>query len=165
MSAAAKGAEAPTSGTPLTGRKVLMIFVAMFGTIIAVNLTLAFNAVATFPGVETRNSYTASQNFDEKRAAQQALGWTSSFVKDEEAGELQLTLLDADGVPLSDVEIGGVLGRATNVNDDLYPEWRFEDGLWRAPARLAEGNWDLRLLVTGPEGETYRRRLKLRIAR
>ena len=43
--------------------------------IIAVNLTLAFKAVTTFPGLEVKNSYVASQNFDADRAAQQALGW------------------------------------------------------------------------------------------
>lgn len=44
----------------LTGRHVLLMFVAGFGIIIAVNLTLAFSAVRTFPGLEVKNSYVAS---------------------------------------------------------------------------------------------------------
>ena len=57
-----------TSATrKLTGWHVLAIFTAAFGVIIGVNLTLAFNAVATFPGLETGNSYVASQSFDARR--------------------------------------------------------------------------------------------------
>ena len=53
-------------------------FVAAFGVIIGVNLVLALSAVRTFPGLEVKNSYVASQTFDERRAAQEALGWTVS---------------------------------------------------------------------------------------
>ena len=38
----------------LTGRHVLLITVAGFGTIIAVNLIMAFLAVGTFPGLEVK---------------------------------------------------------------------------------------------------------------
>ena len=41
---------------PLTGKHVFAIFATGFGVIIAVNLTLAFNAVATFPGLETKTA-------------------------------------------------------------------------------------------------------------
>ena len=73
-----------TSATrKLTGWHVLAIFTAAFGVIIGVNLTLAFNAVATFPGLETGNSYVASQSFDARRDAQQALGWTVTATADD----------------------------------------------------------------------------------
>ena len=61
-----------------TGKHALMVFVGAFGIIITVNLLMAFKAVSTFPGLETKNSYVASQEFDDKRAAQEALGWTVS---------------------------------------------------------------------------------------
>ena len=38
-------------GRPLTGRTVLAITVGAFAVILAANLTLAFSAVGTFPGV------------------------------------------------------------------------------------------------------------------
>lgn len=60
---------------PLTGRKVLMILVAAFGIIIAVNMTLLYNAIKTFPGLEVKNSYVASQTFDDRAISQRALGW------------------------------------------------------------------------------------------
>ena len=60
---------------PLTGRKVFLMFAAAFSVIIGVNLILAYKAVTTFPGLEVKNSYVASQSFDAERAAQLALGW------------------------------------------------------------------------------------------
>ena len=57
---------------PLTGRKVLAIAVAAFGVVIAANLVLAWQAVGTFPGTETANSYVASQNFNRTLAEAKA---------------------------------------------------------------------------------------------
>ncbi|MEM7643840.1 MAG: FixH family protein [Pseudomonadota bacterium] len=143
----------------MTGRKVLAIFVLMFGTIIAVNLTLAFNAVKTFPGLETKNSYVASQKFEAQRAAQEALGWASTaHVAD---GMLILDLRHADGTPVADAQITSVLGRATNVSDDIVPAFAFDGAVWRAPVDLRPGNWDLRLEAVATDGTLFQKRLKL----
>ncbi len=53
----------------IKGRHVLFGFVGAFGVIIGANLTLAFNAVSTFPGLEVKNSYEASQVFDRNKKA------------------------------------------------------------------------------------------------
>ena len=66
--------------TEIKGWHVALWFSMAFGVIIAVNLTLAFNAVRTFPGLEVKNSYVASQSFDADRAAQNALGWDGAAV-------------------------------------------------------------------------------------
>ncbi len=55
---------------PLTGWHVLAMFVAFFGVIIAVNITMAWKAISTFPGLEVENGYVASQSFDAEMAAQ-----------------------------------------------------------------------------------------------
>ncbi|MCW1949884.1 MAG: FixH family protein, partial [Octadecabacter sp.] len=55
--------------TEIKGWHVLAGFGAAFGIIIAVNLTLAYKAVQTFPGLEVKNSYVAGQVFDENRIA------------------------------------------------------------------------------------------------
>jgi nitrogen fixation protein FixH len=143
----------------LTGLKVLGFFFVMYGIIITVNMTLAVNAVRTFPGLETDNSYVASQKFDDWRAAQEALGWTSVAVV--ENGELILDLRDADGAPVADVAITSVLGRATNVSDDIVPAFRFDGAVWRAPVDLNPGNWDLRLDAVATDGTLFQKRLKL----
>jgi nitrogen fixation protein FixH len=148
----------------LTGWKVLGMFVLGFGIIIAVNLSLAFNAVRTFPGVETKNSYTASQNFDARRAAQQALGWTAEarFVTAAHGPELMLTLTGPDGRPVDDAALSGTLGRATMTAHDILPVFAYADGAWHAPVEVTPGNWDLRLKATAADGTPYQRRLKLR---
>ena len=60
----------------ITGKHVLAITVSAFAVIIGVNVVMAWKAISTFPGLEVKNSYVASQTFDADRAAQQALGWT-----------------------------------------------------------------------------------------
>ncbi len=62
-----------------TGRHMFIIMVLFFGTIIAVNLTMATLANTSWSGLVVKNSYVASQNFNEKVEAarqQDALGWT-----------------------------------------------------------------------------------------
>ena len=44
---------------PLTGRHVFAVFLMAFGTIISVNVFMAYSAIKTFPGVEVENSYIA----------------------------------------------------------------------------------------------------------
>lgn len=59
----------------LTGKHVLAITVSAFALIIGVNVFMAYSAIQTFPGLETDNSYVASQQFDRLKAAQLGLGW------------------------------------------------------------------------------------------
>ncbi|MGO4840209.1 FixH family protein, partial [Rhizobiaceae sp. 2RAB30] len=63
-----------------TGRHMLAIMVAFFGTIIAVNVTMATLAGRSWTGFVVKNSYVASQEFNRKAEqgrAQAALGWES----------------------------------------------------------------------------------------
>jgi len=82
----------------IKGWHVFAGFAGAFGIIIAVNLVLAFSAVNTFPGLETKNSYVASQSFDDRREAQEALGWTVAAT--HKAGLLELKITDAQGQPV-----------------------------------------------------------------
>ncbi|MGL5012584.1 MAG: FixH family protein, partial [Paracoccaceae bacterium] len=79
----------------LTGRHVFAITAAAFGTIIAVNLLLAYKAVSTFPGLEVASSYTAGVGFDARRAAQVALGWDVTPTYDGQT--LRVDFRDASG--------------------------------------------------------------------
>ena len=64
-----------------TGRHAALLFVGSFGIIISVNVALAVNAVRTFPGLEVKNSYVASQEFNDRLHAQTALGWTVDAIR------------------------------------------------------------------------------------
>lgn len=144
----------------LKGRHVLAGFVLGFGIIIGVNVVLAVKAVATFPGLETTNSYVASQSFDADREAQEALGWTTELRIEE--GVLSLSFRDAAG-PVAPEIVSAALGRATHVAADIEPAFTFNGTAFTAPADLAPGNWNLRLVARAEDGTTFRRRFALRV--
>jgi nitrogen fixation protein FixH len=145
----------------ITGRQVLIGTVAAFGVIIAANLTLAVSAVRTFPGLEVKNSYEASQVFDRERTAQLALGWTVAAEIAE--GELRLSITDAEGRPVQPPLLDATLGRATHVKDDMTPDFRFVDGVYVAPAAVAGGNWNLRMKAVAEDGTLFHQRIVLRV--
>lgn len=144
----------------LTGRKVFMITAGFFGVIIAVNLVMATKAITTFPGIEVKNSYIASQTFDAERKAQTALGW--SLAAAHEGGRLQLAFTDtATGLPSEVASLSVLVGRATEASGDQTPEFLREAGVFTAPLALAPGKWLLRVEATAPDGTLFRQRLDL----
>ena len=104
-----------------TGRKFLMLAIAFFGVIIAVNVFMAYNAIATFPGLEVKNSYVASQVFDRERKAQEALGWHVETGYD--SGVLTVAFRDKDGLPVRVEEMGALVARPTQQRDDQTPDF------------------------------------------
>jgi len=141
----------------ITGRKVFFFFAGAFAVIITVNLLLAFSAVRTFPGLEVKNSYVASQNWDDERAAQLALDWTVDAVVRDEL--LTLSITDAAGDPVEVQSLSGVFGRATSVRDDQTPDFEFNGEAYVAPVETADGNWNLRLDAVAPDGTDFRQRI------
>lgn len=145
----------------ITGRHVLAITVSAFTVIIGVNLTLAWQAVSTFPGLEVKNSYVAGQTFDVERAAQQALGWTLDTDYDPVAGALELRFADAAGQPAPVGALSVLVGRATVASQDSRPDFVQTDGTFVAPLRLAPGKWMLRVDAVAEDGTAFRQRIDL----
>ncbi|WP_171210197.1 MULTISPECIES: FixH family protein [unclassified Ruegeria] len=141
------------------GKHALAIFVAAFGVIITVNLVLAYNAVKTFPGLEVKNSYVASQEFNERLQEQQALGWTVGA--ELTGGLLVLRITDQTGAPVEVAELQAVVGRATHVRDDFTPEFSFDGIAYAAPAALGAGNWNIRLVAKDLNGSEFAQRVPL----
>ncbi|MBX3570158.1 MAG: FixH family protein [Rhizobiaceae bacterium] len=84
-----------------TGRHMLVITLAFFGVIIAVNLVMATLARTSWTGLVVENSYVASQQFNEKARqgrAQDALGWSGKLTLDK--GFVRYTLEDSDARPI-----------------------------------------------------------------
>lgn len=148
----------------LTGRHVLAIFVLGFGIIIGVNLYMASLAVSTFPGLEVESSYADSQDFDERRIAQEALGWTASVEVDTEAGRLRLHIVDAAGAPVAPAELEALLTRPTSRQDDQLLALTRTRGAFEAEADLAPGRWRLRLTGLARDGTEYRHNITFEIA-
>ncbi|MGB0410443.1 MAG: FixH family protein [Pikeienuella sp.] len=142
--------------TEITGRHVLGGFVAAFGIIISVNLTLAYNAVQTFPGIEVKNSYVASQGFDENRAAQEALEWdVAATVRGD---RLHLSI-QHKGDAVTPVIESATFGRATSVAADQTPAFARVGGELVAPIEAGPGNWNLRIKARAANGVLFQQRV------
>jgi len=143
----------------IKGRHVLFGFVGAFGVIITANLTLAFNAVSTFPGLEVKNSYEASQVFDRNKEAQLALGWTVRAEVDGD--ELRLSITDAEGRPVNPPELTGIFGKATHVKADVTPDFVYVGGVHVARVPATPGNWNLRMKAIAEDGTLFQQRIPL----
>ncbi|SLN50071.1 FixH [Pseudoruegeria aquimaris] len=144
---------------PLTGRKVFLFVASAFAIIIGVNVFMATQAVRTFPGLEVKNGYIASQTFDAERAAQEALGWETSL--DYAQGQLRLTILGPDGAPVQPRSLSGTVGRSTSMKDDITPIFAWDGASYVFPVDLAPGKWDLRLVATAEDGTRFQQRLPI----
>lgn len=144
---------------PLTGRKVLAITVSAFAVIIGVNVVMAVKAVSTFPGLEVKNSYVASQVFDAERKAQEALGWTLS--ESHQDGMLRLAFRDRDGLPVEVERLSAVVGRTTGLAQDIRPEFTYKNGDYVAPVPLEPGKWMVLLEAFAKDGTRFHQRLDL----
>lgn len=143
----------------LTGRKVLAITLGFFGTIIAVNLAMAWFAVQTFPGLEVRNSYIAGQGFNDRLRGQQALNWTVEA--DLSEGRLSVRILDEHGSAAPVSTLTAILGRPTTEREDTTPDLVFHEGAFVAEVAVDRGNWDLRIRAEAGDGTPFEYRLGL----
>lgn len=144
-----------------TGRHAAMVFVGAFTVIIGVNIVLAVSAVWTFPGLEVKNSYVASQNFDDRRTTQEALGWIVSA--HATGGLVVLSITDATGAPVRVADLDATLGRATHVKDDIEPDFQFDGTAYVAPVELARGNWNIRMVAHAQDGTEFSQRVILHV--
>ncbi len=146
----------------ITGRQVLVFTVGAFGIIIAVNLVMAWKAISTFPGLEAKNTFVASQEFDIRRDAQVALGWTAAI--GHERGRVKLVITDAAGAPVQVAALNVLIGRPTSAQDDVQPEFAFVGGLYEAEVPLAKGQWMVKLEAVAKDGTRFEQRFDLMVA-
>lgn len=147
----------------LTGKHVLAIVVSAFSIIIGVNVFMAYSAINTFPGLETDNSYVASQQFDRQKAAQLGLAWDVSA--DVEGETLKLDIRDAEGEAVEVASIYAIFGRATHVRDDQEPNFsQSSTGTYVADVgALDYGNWNLRVNIQSQDGVAFQQRIPIHI--
>ena len=152
-----------TATTPreFTGRKMLLVMLTFFGVIITVNVFMAYSAVKTFPGLEVDNAYVASQQFNERAAAQRALGWSIEFI--HEGDEVVLKLQDSDGQAVIPAAISATLGRPTFSGEDIALDFRLVGNDYRAEVDLASGPWRLFLDAVAQDGTLYKKRMHLTV--
>lgn len=153
----------------LTGRKVLMIFVAFFGTVASADAFLVTSAFRTWSGLDEPSPYQASQRYNAelRRAAEQdALGWRldATAVRHPVAvATVNVTLADEEGKAVRGQAVQARLERPTDKRQDLSVELNeVGAGTYEARAEpVARGQWDLVVEVVGPNGVAFRRRHRI----
>lgn len=143
----------------LTGKHVFAITASAFAVIIGVNLVLAVKAVSTFPGLEVKNSYVASQGFNDRKAAQEALGWTLTPAYDQ--GRITLAFTDSAGLPVQVENLQVLVGRTTEASNDSFPAFALEGDRYAADLPLAKGKWMVKVTATSPDGTLFEQRSEL----
>lgn len=128
-----------------TGRHMLILLLAFFGVIIAVNLTMAVMATRSWTGLVAKNGYVASIDYAadaEARRAAAARGWTLALTAPD--GYVTLDARNAHGEALG---LATVPARAVREvsRDDAHPFvlGPVAPGRWRAEAALPAGTWSV----------------------
>lgn len=153
----------PASGKPITGKTVLIYALSAFAVIIAANLALAFAAIGSFPGIEVKNGYVASQSFERERAAQVALGWKANAVYSSE--KLRVEVIDRHGSPAPLSAFTLKIGRPTTEALDATPDLVWTGVAHEAAIDLDAGLWRVDVLATGRDGEAFRQQLIIKVKR
>ena len=148
------GPDDARGGRPLTGRKVLAIAAGAFGVVFAVNGTMAFLAIDGFPGLVEKRPYVASQQFDAISKAERALGWR--FATEWAAGELRVSVRDAEGAPVPGLEVSAVVGRPATAQQDVTLTLSETADGYVVPADLLVGRWRIEITARRPsDGAVY----------
>lgn len=148
-----------------TGWHMAGVMALFFGTIIAVNLTLAYYANSSWTGLVVKNSYVESQRFNEvtaEKRRQEALGWTARTAYD--GAVFSIDLADKAGAAIRDAVVTAKIGHPVHENADRTVTLLPEGGArYAAPVELASGIWAANLSVTGPRGEVWTREIRFEV--
>lgn len=133
-----------------TGKHMIGVLFLFFGTIISVNLTLAWFAQTTWSGLIAKNGYVESIDFKAKQQVmdqQKKLGWKSQLKLS--SGHIIFSLKDANGVPLTGFKLNGTVGRPTTEAQDQKLNFReAKKGEYIAEVDLAKGQWQVSIIAT-----------------
>ena len=102
-----------------TGRHMLVIMLAFFGTIVGVNIFMATMATTSWTGLVVKNTYVASQEFNEKLAASRAqakLNWHVGLIYRD--GQLIFDLADDQSQPIKMQSVEIALTRPIGIAQD-----------------------------------------------
>lgn len=130
----------------LTGRHVLLMVVAFFAVIIAVNAYFITAAVQSFRGEDVPRSYRQGLEYNQTiaaRATQDEMGWT---VRINNVGkDIILVFQDSSGRAVSDLNITGKLRHPVDTDQD-HPVMFSNEGSGHYRAQSVEasnGRWIL----------------------
>ncbi len=137
-----------------SGWTILIVLLAFFGVIFAVNGVMVYAALSTLSGTDTDSAYQAGLQYEQEVAqaqAQDARRWqVDGKLTPSATGErVDLSARDAAGRPLSGVDASITFERPTDRRLDRSVAL-VEDGAGRfhGSTELAAGQWDLVIELT-----------------
>lgn len=150
-----------------TGLHMLAAMVAFFGVIIAVNLVMASFATRSWTGLVVKNSYVASQTFNETVAAmreQDELGWRGRLSLDD--GTVAYRLQDRSGAAIAAQSIDLAFKRPSYEGaDHTVALTRRDDGAFSAPHRLDDGIWVVEVTADAGREADWRQSFRITVVK
>ena len=130
-------------GFVFTGRHMVTIMVLFFGTIISVNLTMAWFATSSWSGLVVQNTYIASQQFNQKaEEARKRVATGIHGTLSIEPDLVRYSVADKAGQPLVADSVSLHFKRPVGEHHDfaltLSPVGR---GLFEAHHAVPQGQW------------------------
>ncbi len=151
--------EAAPSPRRLTGFKVLLLLIAFFGIVFAVNGYMMYTAIDTFPGLATESTYEAGRRFPKDIAAAKAQaesGWTAELTarrNSDGKAYVSFSPKDASGAPVSGLAVTVHLFRPTTDDGEHTVTLKEgEIGVYRVTTEVGPGVYDIELVADGPKG-------------
>lgn len=146
----------------LTGRHVLLIGMAFFAAVIAVNAAFIMLAVRSYPGEQERRSYRQGLQYNavlQERAAQAALGWRAS-IEDlaREGGSVRIviSLVRDNRTPIDGLDLSGALMRPVSREGRQTLAFApLGGGRYEAIVAAAPGAWDISVSAVSDVGARF----------
>ena len=145
---------------PMSKRSIIPYYFFMFfAVIIAMNVTLAYLAITTWTGLETKNTYIKSPKFNtilQERQRIIDLGWSFSInakaISDTKV-KIKALILDKNNAPIEGFVRASLL-RPTHHGSDKTITLAYKDGLYMGISPLPlKGQWDISITMQA-YGET-----------
>jgi nitrogen fixation protein FixH len=125
-----------------TGWHMLTIMVAFFGTIIAVNIFMAYLANASWSGMLSKNTYVASQDFNKNAA--RAREWAREGFKGDlavEAGRVRYRLTGPADLLTGIDHVEAIFHRPVGDKQDFSLKLTRQQDAFSAAEALPSGPW------------------------
>ena len=147
----------------LTGRNVFLMLLGFFGIMLLANVTMAYYAVTTFPGLASDNAYAKGLSYDHEIAAaraQAALGWKVDAKLTRIApgrSAFSVTQADAAGKPTKGLEVTAIFEHPSDrARDRRVVLAEAAPGVYRSAFAIPRGEWDLYIEMTQAGARKFR---------
>jgi nitrogen fixation protein FixH len=130
------------SAHAFTGRHMLSIMLAFFGTIFSANMTMVYFATHSWTGLVVENAYVASQEFNATTSKLAQAASDVHAVVNYREGRLTITLTDNAGNAIDAMNVRVTLGRPSHEGEDHTIVLLAQgNGIHAVNHSLAKGQW------------------------